>query len=198
MSLGNEINQRKEIYRGVSDFTGEYVIEEVEDEEDDGTKVTLRLLIFISDESLVQTEARLNEKGIIIIYYKMNLRNQNNCYLGEVDVEHLASSYQVTVVDELRKHLLINHSELDNVLAIGLGGGALCSYLHVKFQELQIEAVEIDPTVIEIAKRYFGLTTGPNLKVHCADGIAYIRNLASSGKFHIIICLMIENAFIID
>lgn len=82
--------------------------------------------------------------------------------------------------EELRQHFS-NHPELNNVLLIGLGGGSLCSYLNAKFPELHIDAVDIDSAVIEIAQRYFGLKTGPNLKVHCADGLKYIQDLAISG-----------------
>lgn len=193
MSLSDQISQRKEIYRGVSEISGEYAIVEVEDEEEDGTIVTLRSLIFLSDASLIQTEAKLNNRGIINSNSYTILAILECFCLGEVDLEYLTSSYQVTMVDELKNSFINDHSALDiNVLVIGLGGGTLCSYLHAKFPELNIEAVEIDPTVVEIAKRYFGLITGPNLKVNCADGLAYIRDLAYSGK--LFPCSMIENA----
>jgi hypothetical protein len=42
----------------VSDSTGEYVVEEVE-EEDDGKPVILRRLIFLSNPNVIQSEARM-------------------------------------------------------------------------------------------------------------------------------------------
>lgn len=86
------------------------------------------------------------------------------------------------MVDELKQHFS-NYPELNNVLLIGLGGGSLCSYLNVKFPKLHIDAVDIDSTVIDIAQKYFGLRTGPTLKVHCADGLKYIEDLAVSGRY---------------
>jgi hypothetical protein len=62
------VNQRKEIYRGVSDSTGEFVIEEVEEEED-GKTVVLRRLIFISNPNVIQSEARL-KKGKFCLFKK--------------------------------------------------------------------------------------------------------------------------------
>lgn len=52
------MNQRKEIHRGFSDSTGEYVVEEVE-EDDAGKTVLLRRLIFLSNPNVIQSEARL-------------------------------------------------------------------------------------------------------------------------------------------
>lgn len=42
----------------MSDSTGEYVVEEVE-EEDDGKPVILRRLIFLSNPNVIQSEARM-------------------------------------------------------------------------------------------------------------------------------------------
>lgn len=70
MSLSNKINQRKEIFRGVSDYSGEFTVEEVEDEEEDGEIVTLRTLVFLSnrrDLECIQTEVKLNKEGILVV-----------------------------------------------------------------------------------------------------------------------------------
>lgn len=93
-------------------------------------------------------------------------------------MEHPTSSYHMTIVDELRQNLLV-HDNLTNLLAIGIGGGALCSYLNVTFPKLSIDAVEIDPEIVQVAQRFFGLTPGPNLRVHCADGLDYVKDLIS-------------------
>ena len=63
LSLGAQFDHRKEIYRDQSPSTGEYVIEEVEEDDDAGRKTLLRRLIFLSNPSVIQSEARLS-KGI--------------------------------------------------------------------------------------------------------------------------------------
>ena len=62
LSLGAQVDHRKEIHRGHSESTGEYVVEEVE-EESDGKKTILRRLIFLCNPYVIQSEARLR-KGI--------------------------------------------------------------------------------------------------------------------------------------
>lgn len=66
MSLGAQVNQRKEIYRAASESTGDYVIEEVE-EENDGKPVILRRLIFLSNPNVIQSEARMKNGNFL--YY---------------------------------------------------------------------------------------------------------------------------------
>lgn len=84
----------------------------------------------------------------------------------EVDVlGHPTAAYHMAMVDELQRNLLMIHSELTNFLAIGVGGDALMSYLNAKFPNLFIDAVEIDPEIIEVTQPFFGLTPGLNLKM---------------------------------
>ncbi len=98
-------------------------------------------------------------------------------------MEYPSAAYHMAIVDELQQNLLVNE-DLTNVLEIGVGGGALASYLNAKFPNLSIDAVEIDPEIVEVAQSFFGLTPGPNLKVHCADGLIYVKDLASDpGKY---------------
>ena len=42
------------------------------------------------------------------------------------------------------------------ILVVGLGGGALPSFLRVHYPDAAIDAVEIDPQVVEVAKDFFG------------------------------------------
>lgn len=64
--------------------------------------------------------------------------------------------------------------EAKRFLMIGLGGGALTSYLAVTMPTLTMEAVEIDPAVVGVAKRFFGVTEGPRLKIHVDDGARFV------------------------
>ncbi|MED6130775.1 hypothetical protein PIB30_003795 [Stylosanthes scabra] len=63
---------------------------------------------------------------------------------------------------------------------IGLGAGLLPMFLHGCIPFLEMEAVELDPTVVDIAKGYFGLVEDNRLKVHVADGIQFVREITSS------------------
>lgn len=60
------------------------------------------------------------------------------------------------------------------VLMIGVGGGGMLHYFQAYFPRLLVDAVDIDPVVIDVAQRYFALTSTAHLKLHTADGFAFI------------------------
>jgi spermidine synthase len=65
---------------------------------------------------------------------------------------------------------------LTSVLEIGLGGGRTASYLNRHMPALNFTCVELDPDVISLAKRYFGVSETPTLKLVAKDGRAYLRS----------------------
>lgn len=85
------------------------------------------------------------------------------------------------MVDELRKHVDNFKSNLENALVLGLGGGALCTYLHQTFPQLEIDGIEIDPTMVDLAKKYFGFQPNERLKAHIADGLSFVQDSVASG-----------------
>lgn len=75
------------------------------------------------------------------------------------------------------------------VLIIGLGGGSLPRALSAALPDAHIDAVEIDPAVVRVARQFFGFVPGPNLQVFEEDGRAYVRRAIRSGKSYDLIML---------
>jgi spermidine synthase len=75
-----------------------------------------------------------------------------------------------------------------NALIIGLGGGGFTRYLRRRFPALIIDAVEIDPEVVMVAKRFFGISEDKYLNIHLVDGAAYMEELSISpvGRYDLI------------
>jgi spermidine synthase len=61
-----------------------------------------------------------------------------------------------------------------NVLFIGLGAGSSEKRMWRDFPGLQIQAVELDPVVVDVAYRYFGLPRDPRLRVDVGDGRRFL------------------------
>lgn len=61
-------------------------------------------------------------------------------------------------------------SGIETILEIGLGGGSTVWYLHKTFPGIVIQAVEIDPVVVELAEKYFFLKQNARLDVAVRDG----------------------------
>jgi spermidine synthase len=62
-----------------------------------------------------------------------------------------------------------------NVLVIGLGGGTIPSFVRKHFPEASIDAVEIDPGVVEVAGSHFGFREDAKMRVHVEDGRRFIE-----------------------
>jgi spermidine synthase len=63
------------------------------------------------------------------------------------------------------------------ILVIGLGGGSLPSFLHRHYPNAAIEGVEIDPDVVEVAKKFFGFREDALMQARVGDGRQFIENI---------------------
>jgi spermidine synthase len=68
--------------------------------------------------------------------------------------------------------------DIKRVLVLGLGGGSIPVYLHRFLPDATIDAVEIDPGVINVAKKYFGLRETSRLHFIENDGRVFLNRHA--------------------
>ncbi|HEY0156256.1 MAG TPA: fused MFS/spermidine synthase [Thermoanaerobaculia bacterium] len=71
------------------------------------------------------------------------------------------------------------------VLVIGLGGGTAAKQFTRFYPEAVVDAVEVDPLVADVARRFFEVKPGPNLRVHVADGRTFLKR--SNEKWDLVI-----------
>ena len=86
------------------------------------------------------------------------------------DPDHLELSYAPVMVSGLALC-----PEPKRVLVVGLGGGSIPSFLHKHYPKTRIDAVEIDPVVVEVAKQFFGFNEDETLKAYVQDGRQFIE-----------------------
>ncbi|HEV8343982.1 MAG TPA: fused MFS/spermidine synthase [Candidatus Binatia bacterium] len=60
------------------------------------------------------------------------------------------------------------------LFVIGLGGGSIPKKYQREFPSLEIDVAEIDPEVIQVAKKYFALRESKNLRVFAQDGRLFL------------------------
>ncbi len=61
------------------------------------------------------------------------------------------------------------------VLIVGLGGGSIPMFLRQHYPQMEIDVVDIDPHVVDVAKRYFGFREDARMHAYVDDGRAYIQ-----------------------
>jgi spermidine synthase len=66
-------------------------------------------------------------------------------------------------------------SQARRVFEIGLGGGRIASYLHDFLPAAHVTCAELDPGVVELAQRSFGVRPGQRLRLVEQDGRIYAR-----------------------
>jgi spermidine synthase len=67
------------------------------------------------------------------------------------------------------------NTNIQRVLMLGLGGGSIQrAYLH-HYPNVTLDTAELDPAVIAVAAKYFGITEAPRHKIHSSDGRVFLR-----------------------
>ena len=60
------------------------------------------------------------------------------------------------------------------MLVIGLGGGSIPKKVQKEFPNIEIDAVDIDPEVVKLAKDYFQVKEGKQMRLHAQDGRLFL------------------------
>ncbi|XP_043918670.1 eEF1A lysine and N-terminal methyltransferase isoform X2 [Protopterus annectens] len=192
LSEGGDIGIRTVRHKGTSDTSGEYVIEDVKGEEGE----FFRQLIFLSNSSLVQSEAKLMPSKVQSVPKKKRKDKKKTSTSDSVQIP----SSQGLVIDksylccEHHRAMVAGMAFLEHptslteipmsVLVVGLGGGSLPLFIHDYFQHAYLEIVDIDPFMLEVATQWFGFSQDDRMKVHICDGLDYIQRLTENDGIH--------------
>ncbi|MBI2316996.1 MAG: fused MFS/spermidine synthase [Betaproteobacteria bacterium] len=71
------------------------------------------------------------------------------------------------------------------ILVVGLGGGTLPTFLRRHYPTATIDAVDIDPKVVDVAKRFFGFREDERMRAYVEDGRRFIERVAQ-GTYDVI------------
>jgi spermidine synthase len=80
---------------------------------------------------------------------------------------------------------LMYAKDVHSILEIGFGGGRTSWYLHRYLPKVELTSVELDPTVVELAKKYFGIKEEPNFQIVNRDGRLFLSE--SKDRYDIIL-----------
>lgn len=80
---------------------------------------------------------------------------------------------------------LMYPDKINSILEIGSGGGRTAWYLHRLLPNVQITTVELDPTVAELSRKYFGIRDEPSFHLVSRDGRIFLA--ASKAHYDVIL-----------
>lgn len=122
-----------------------------------------------SDFSLIRVRERGTVRSLLFVDEAGREQCQSSVDLANPGRLELAYSRGIFL------SFLVRHPQ-DRVLILGLGGGGMVRFLNHHFPETVVEAVEIDPAVVKIARSHFGLINGPTTRLHTADAFDFIAS----------------------
>jgi spermidine synthase len=126
--------------------------------------------------------------GRVLVVDEGDLRHMRFGGVNGADQSSISLTDPGAAPMECIRHALVGLAltrQIKRALLIGLGGGSFSTLLLRAFPGASVDAVEINPVVVEAAKRFFGLTSGPRLRVHTMDGAAFVRR-APAGSYDLI------------
>ncbi len=136
------------------------------------------------DRVIFQTVSKFNpvivtedEHGIRTLWFEKDSARQSVVRPGDPDYLDLAYAKTMPVG-------LALVDEPSSILVIGVGGGTIPMFLRKHYPDAVIHAVDIDPVVISVARRYFGFREDARMKAVVADGRAFIEG--SPGRYDLI------------
>jgi len=109
-----------------------------------------------------------NDRGMRTLEFEKGGARQSVVKLGDPD--HLELPYTRVAMTGLALC-----EDPRRVLVVGLGGGSIPMFLRKHYPKATIDVVDIDPEVVQVAKKFFGFREDSRMRVHTADGRRFIE-----------------------
>jgi len=98
------------------------------------------------------------------------------------DPDHLELPYVRAMLSAL-----VFHHDPRRALVMGLGGGTLARFLLSQFPQCRVDAVELRPRVVDLARTYFALPDDVRLSIHLGDATGYVQSPTSTDPYDLIL-----------
>lgn len=158
--------------------------------------VVLLLSFLISPDSfkdgnvIYENESRyhyirvVDNNGVRTLFFTKGpgAKKQSAIYLDSTD-EHVFEYTQMVFTS------LAFVEQPQRILVIGLGGGIIPSTFAKHFPDAQIDIVELDEEVVNVAKKFFDFKPSGRTNINVADGRVYVRQAKNRGLQYDIIVL---------
>ncbi len=80
---------------------------------------------------------------------------------------------------------LLLDPRIRRVLVLGMGAGGLATYLQERRPGIEVDLVDVDAVVPEVARRFMGFQAGPRTRVHVADARRFVAR--SSARWDLVV-----------
>ncbi len=82
------------------------------------------------------------------------------------------------------------------LLMLGFGGGQMSNYLFERFSGIDIDGVDIDPEVVRLARKYFGVPKHPRYRTHVMDARLFLERSDNDTRWDMIMLDAFRGVFV--
>lgn len=132
----------------------------------------MTLISYLISQKIAEVNSSYN--GKIIVY-----ESQGKKYISVGNLIQ-SGSYLERIWKKALRRFKLKTLPLQRVLVLGLAGGTFVHLLKKMSPYSTIEAVEIDPVMVEIGKTYFQLDTVSQLTIHTEDAEKFVQKNPNS------------------
>ncbi len=136
------------------------------------------------ERSLYQTILVVKDRSQVCLQFSVRRDQKNQSCKDLRDPQKMLFSYTRMMMASL---LLIDAPK--RVLMVGLGGGTIPTALNELYPQAVIDAVEIDPAVVRMAREYFAFESNERLRVHEIDARVFTKRARKRGTQYDLILL---------
>ncbi len=143
------------------------------------------------ERSLYRNITIYEDDGLRCMAFGRNLNVRQSCE-SLADPSHLVFNYARLVMGA---GYLVPAPQ--RILIVGLGGGGIATAMQQVFPNAAIDAVEIDPAVVRMARRYFGFQPGERTAVYEEDGRVFVKRMQRRGvKYDLVVLDAYDHEYI--
>jgi spermidine synthase len=143
------------------------------------------------ERSLYRNIVIYEEDGLRCMAFGRNMSARQSC-ISLSDRSQLVFNYARMVMAALYLN-----PKPKRVLVLGLGGGTLVTALQTALPDAAIDAAEIDPAVIRMARDYFDLDPAPYTRIYAEDGRVFVKRMQRRGvNYDLIVLDAFDHAYI--
>jgi spermidine synthase len=143
------------------------------------------------EKSLYRNIVVYEDDGVRCMRFSRNATARQTC-ISLTDDRYLVFNYMRAMMGAL----YVNPSP-NRILIIGLGGGAIAGALQKMLPAAKIDAVEIDPAVVRVARSHFGFVPTSQTNVYEEDGRIFAKRMLKQGvKYDLVILDAFDHQYI--
>ena len=135
------------------------------------------------ERSLYRNIVIYEEDGLRCMAFGRNMSARQSC-ISLSDRSQLVFNYARMVMAALYLN-----PKPKRVLVLGLGGGTLVTAFQTVLPDAAIDAAEIDPAVVHMAREYFDLDPAPYTRIYAEDGRVFVKRMQRRGISYDLIVL---------